>query len=282
MRADAELGLAALAPASFWLPTAHGAIGGACLLEGDNAGADRAFADAFEAASELDDPEGGAAALGFRSVLAMQRAAWSDAAEYATEGRTLAREGRLEGYLMCAIVHVASARVAVHEGDEEHALRHLALAHSLRPLLTSGFPWLSTLVLSELTRAHIGLGDVAAARAVVGEAAAILRRRPQLGTLVDEVATLEQRVDDLSGPVGRWAFSLTAAELEILPLLATHLTFPQIAERRSVSPNTIKTQAISVYRKLGASSRSEAVERAAALGLLDPMVDPSRKITRSG
>ena len=52
-------------------------------------------------------------------------------------------------------------------------------------------------------------------------------------------------------------------------LLTTHLTFREIAERLFVSRNTVKTQAISAYRKLDASSRSEAIERAIELGLVD-------------
>ena len=62
---------------------------------------------------------------------------------------------------------------------------------------------------------------------------------------------------------------LTPAELRLLPLLATHLSFREIAERTHVSPNTVKTQAISVYRKLGVSSRSEAVRIAEELGLIE-------------
>ena len=61
--------------------------------------------------------------------------------------------------------------------------------------------------------------------------------------------------------------SLTPAELRLLPLLATHLNFPEIGERLYVSPHTIKTQAVSIYRKLGVSSRGQAVERAQQLGL---------------
>jgi LuxR family maltose regulon positive regulatory protein len=51
-------------------------------------------------------------------------------------------------------------------------------------------------------------------------------------------------------------------------MLATHLTFPQIAERLFVSRHTIKTQAMSIYRKLGAASRGEAVELAREFGFL--------------
>ena len=60
------------------------------------------------------------------------------------------------------------------------------------------------------------------------------------------------------------ASSLTGAELRLLPLLATHLSFREIGERLFVSRNTIKTQAISVYRKLGVSTRSAAIARAVA------------------
>ena len=63
--------------------------------------------------------------------------------------------------------------------------------------------------------------------------------------------------------------ALTAAELRLLPVLATHLSLPQIAEEMFLSRHTIKSQAYSLYRKLGASSRSQAVTRARELGPLE-------------
>jgi LuxR family maltose regulon positive regulatory protein len=47
------------------------------------------------------------------------------------------------------------------------------------------------------------------------------------------------------------------------------MSFREIGERLYVSRNTVKTQAISVYRKLGVSSRSDAIQRADELGLVD-------------
>jgi LuxR family transcriptional regulator, maltose regulon positive regulatory protein len=55
----------------------------------------------------------------------------------------------------------------------------------------------------------------------------------------------------------------------LLPLLSTHLTFPELGQELFVSRNTVKTQANSIYRKLGASSRSQAVAQARELGLLE-------------
>jgi LuxR family maltose regulon positive regulatory protein len=62
--------------------------------------------------------------------------------------------------------------------------------------------------------------------------------------------------------------SLTTAELRVLPLLATHLSFREIGERLYLSPSTVKSQALSVYRKFGVSSRSAAIERAHQVGVL--------------
>jgi DNA-binding NarL/FixJ family response regulator len=63
--------------------------------------------------------------------------------------------------------------------------------------------------------------------------------------------------------------TLTSAELRLFPYLSTYLTLPEIGERLYLSRNTIKTQVVSIYRKLGVSSRREAVERARDLGLID-------------
>ena len=87
---------------------------------------------------------------------------------------------------------------------------------------------------------------------------------------------MRDRVAAGSGPSGAWAMSLTAAELRLLPYLASHLTFPEIADRLFISRNTAKTEAVAIYRKFGISSRSEAIERAVEVGLLESSVLPPR------
>lgn len=67
----------------------------------------------------------------------------------------------------------------------------------------------------------------------------------------------------------RMASMITDAEFRVLPLLATHLSFAQIGKRIHISGHTAKSHAISIYRKLGVRSRSEAVERAIEIGLLE-------------
>ena len=92
---------------------------------------------------------------------------------------------------------------------------------------------------------------------------------PGLGTLVGEAGALRAQLSRERGSGVPGASALTAAELRLLPLLSTHLSFPEIAGEMFLSRYTVKSQAMSIYRKLGASSRSEAVARSRELGLLE-------------
>jgi LuxR family maltose regulon positive regulatory protein len=71
-----------------------------------------------------------------------------------------------------------------------------------------------------------------------------------------------------STPTSFGAAPLTTAELRLVPLLATHLSFREIGQRLYLSQHTVKTQAMSIYRKLGASSRGQAVQRVQEIDLL--------------
>jgi ATP/maltotriose-dependent transcriptional regulator MalT len=66
----------------------------------------------------------------------------------------------------------------------------------------------------------------------------------------------------------------SGAELTVLRLLATDLSARQIAEELFLSPNTVRSHTRSIYRKLGVSSREQAVARATALGLIGGTLPP--------
>jgi LuxR family maltose regulon positive regulatory protein len=187
----------------------------------------------------------------------------------------------LGDYSESAIVHVATARVALHEARPDEARAALARAHRLRPLLDFGLPWLTVQVGLELTRAHLGLAEAGAARTVFRETEDVLELRPEMGSLMEDARELRERLAATSGSDGAWAMSLTNAELRLLPYLATHLTVPEIATRLFISRNTVKTEAVSIYRKLSASSRSQAIERAVEVGLLEsPLYSTAANLTR--
>jgi LuxR family maltose regulon positive regulatory protein len=135
----------------------------------------------------------------------------------------------------------------------------------------------------ELARAHLNLADADGARTLIREADDVIQHRPALGTLNQQARELRTQLTNVTSVGVGWASTLTAAELRLLPLLTTHLSFREIAERLFVSRNTVKSQANSVYRKLDASSRSEAIERAVELGLVDaPLPTTQGGFTHSG
>jgi LuxR family maltose regulon positive regulatory protein len=208
------------------------------------------------------------------ALLAAKQGAWGEAGQRARAAQALVEEEGLSDYSSSAIAHVATARVALHEARPEDARAALTRAHRLRPLLDHGLPWLTVQVGLELTRAHLALAEPGAARTVLTETEQVLEVRPHMGSLVEDARELHERVAATSGSGGAWAMSLTGAELRLLPYLATHLMFPEIASRLFISRNTVKTEAVSIYRKLGVSSRSEAIERAVAVGFLESSVYP--------
>jgi LuxR family maltose regulon positive regulatory protein len=241
----------------------------ALVLSGDFDGGDASFQDAAGVSDQTGAPDTLALAICERSLLAMARNDWDQAEVLADQARTVLRQAGFEESYLTPVVCAANARAAMHRGDVPAARRELIGAQRLRPLLTYALPHLAVQARIELARVHLTLADPAGARTLVREIDEVLRRRPGLGILDDQARALRDQVAKEGGSVVPGASALTAAELRLLPLLATHLSFPQIGEELFLSRNTIKSQAISIYRKLGVASRSPAVTRARELGLLE-------------
>jgi LuxR family maltose regulon positive regulatory protein len=276
--ADAHLALEQFAPGSGWRPSALLIRGVAHALLGatDRARADLAAAvETGLAVGAVDDTFFAQAEL---ALLAAQQGAWGEAGQHARQADALVEETHLGHYSASAIVHVAVARVALHEGRPSDARAALTRANRLRPMLDHSLPWITIQVGLELTRAHLALGEAVAARTVLSESERVLERRPDLGGLAEEARELRERVTATSAPAGSPAMSLTAAELRLLPYLATHLNYPEIGQRLFISRHTVKAEATSIFRKLSASSRSEAIERAVEVGLLESSIYPPRAI----
>ena len=107
----------------------------------------------------------------------------------------------------------------------------------------------------------LDLGDRLAAREHVDEARAALSGYGDSGLLSVRLDELDRRLDCLAD------LHITPAEIRVLPFLPTHLSIKEIAARLYVSPATVKTHVSSIYAKLDASTRSEAVIRMQELGL---------------
>ncbi|MGW0630095.1 LuxR C-terminal-related transcriptional regulator [Streptomyces sp. NPDC002758] len=174
-----------------------------------------------------------------------------------------------------------------------------AAAAALAPVLDGSAPpmeprgWLvQALLLEAITRD--ALGDPAAAgraleRALdlaepgatvlpflLHPAPGVLERHARRVTA--HAAMISEILDLLAGKQGEPAAGaptrlrepLTHSEIRILRYLPTNLPAPEIADELSLSVNTVRTHMRHLYGKLGTHSRSQAVERARALGLLAP------------
>jgi LuxR family transcriptional regulator, maltose regulon positive regulatory protein len=237
----------------------------ACVLSGDLDGGDAFFEEAIATGRDVGAPDVLATILAERALIAMARDQWDRAGDFAGQARDVLRVVGGED----ALVYAVLARVAWHRSDAAAAQQALVAAQRVRPLLTYAQPHLAVQARIELARVRLALGDLAAARTKMREIDDVLKRRPGLGTLVGEAQALRARLSKERTPGAQGASSLTAAELRVLPLLATHLSFPEIGAELFLSPNTVKSQAISVYRKLGVSSRSQAVAKSRELALLE-------------
>jgi LuxR family maltose regulon positive regulatory protein len=267
MRADADEAAHRFAALGAMLPVIPLLQG--LVLSGDPDSGDVYFDDAVGIGEKGGVPEVRAIARCERALLAMARGRWDQAETLARQAREVLRSAGVEESFATPLVCAVRARVHLHRGDVPATRQELLSAQRLRPLLTYAVPYLAVQARIELAHAHLTLGDLAGARTLMREIDELLTRRPGLGTLAGQAQTLKAQLAQQRGSITPGASSLTAAELRLLPLLPTYLPFTEIAAELFLSPNTIKTQASSIYRKLGASTRSQAVTRARQLGLLD-------------
>jgi LuxR family maltose regulon positive regulatory protein len=83
------------------------------------------------------------------------------------------------------------------------------------------------------------------------------------------VSEAEQRLQpEAQAPSQTLIETLSKRELEVLQLIAEGLTNPEIASRLYLSLNTVKVHTRNIYGKLDAHSRTQAVAKARALGIL--------------
>jgi LuxR family transcriptional regulator, maltose regulon positive regulatory protein len=281
MQIDAELAVSRLPAASPWRPASVLLQGVGVLLSGDLDRGEAILDQAAEIAVAGGAVWVGVVARSERALLALERGDLAAAESELALGNALIEDAPSAEYVHTVLLLAATARLAIAKGQGARARQALVSAQRMRPMMTHALSWVSVQARLELAKSHLALSDARGAAVLYHEADDILHRRPRLGTLVAEAEDVRVRLSKVAPQSSGWASTLTAAELRLLPLLTTHLSFREIAERLFVSRNTVKTQAISVYRKLDASSRSEAIDRAIEHGLVDAS-PAAHDFTRSG
>jgi LuxR family maltose regulon positive regulatory protein len=263
---DARTAVRLEPPGSPWRSTALAALGVANVLTGQPA-----TTELTAAAEPGRDGQRLAAALAHAelALLALEQGERGAEAN-ARASLDLVESAELRESVLAMLTYAVCAWVAARRADVEAARRLAGAAQRLgADPSPAAFPWLGAQVAVVLGRVSLELGDPVAARMRVDEARQHLSRLLTDGILQARVQDLADRLSRHDGRVlASTAMSLTAAEVRVLQLLPTHLSLGEIAEELHVSRNTVKTQVAGTYRKLGAGTRTAAVERGRELGLL--------------
>jgi LuxR family maltose regulon positive regulatory protein len=157
-------------------------------------------------------------------------------------------------------VHSRQGRLDEARGEFKRAIR-------MRQHLFSQSPWPTVDIQLRLAPALLDMGDRSGAAVVLAEARAVLVSFPEgAETLQARLNRLERR---LAGALWgtRFAEPLTGREEAVLRLLGGTLSLREIGRELYLSGNTIKTHTRAIYRKLGVSSRCDAVQRARESGI---------------
>jgi LuxR family transcriptional regulator, maltose regulon positive regulatory protein len=214
-------------------------------------------------------PSALAQALGFLALLAADDDRWEEAdARYGQGLRVIAEFGLQDRPAFC-VFYAGAALAAARVGDAGDARARAKHAAALLALLRNVARWAAIETCILLCRTSVLLGELDDAQHLVGQATQLLADYHDAGSLPARLRDVVLQLEQAALPLGLRATPLTTAELRVLRYLPTHLSFAQIADELFVSRNTVKTQAVAVYRKLEVTSRAEAVERARALGLVD-------------
>ena len=249
------------------MPAAVGFHGLALLLRGNVDEADGVLAEAVELGLEMPGSLVAINGLAFRATIAIRRGRWDLAESMADRAMSLVRKAHLQDYALTGIVHAVQARVAAHRGDARAAAEAIEAAEELLPLLTHAYISRSIQTRIELIHAYLALGDALSAADRSLEVDELLGSTTGFDGSQAEADELSAMIEAMRGSLSD-AVHITPAELRLLPMLATQLSFREIGEHLFLSVHTVKAQAISIYRKLGVSSRTQAIERAREVGLL--------------
>jgi LuxR family maltose regulon positive regulatory protein len=232
----------------------------------------RSLVEAQSLARALGVPLVQADALAWQGLMAIMAADYGRGSQLIAEAKVLIDRHHLDRMVTSANCLTASALLLAMRHDPAAAAT-LAKARALLVTIHGVAPWLAVCGRLFQARAAMLIGDGALARLLIDEAR--MSMTPNLADslaadLLGDTATLFQGMSLGSLPGG----ALTAAELRVLQFLPSHLSFSLIGEHLHLSQNTVKTHVLSIYRKLGATSRAEAVEQAQELGLVEGPTRP--------
>jgi LuxR family maltose regulon positive regulatory protein len=244
------------APAPQWEGVALAGLGQAEYLLGQHDEAERMLRKAVGLISG-DTPQLLAFAIGTLVLAEYARGADAHAAPMLDGALELLRTTGWERSPLSAVVHMACGERARSSGDAREAARWFGTAiEMLGSCARSG--WLANAYLLQ-ARTCQKLGDAQQQTRYLDAADAILTRLPNAGALTAVAERLRRDSSVVARHVTRFGEQLSDREVAVLKLAADGLTQRQIADQLFISYNTVKTHFKTTYRKLGATSRLEAL-----------------------
>ena len=212
-----------------------------------------------------------------RSTLALVAAdqAWLESARaHAEKAKSIVGDVSSSRSWLGANASAALGRVLTEEGNLVEGERELAYAERMfeDEVSTVHHVW----ILAVLARVRCLRGRLDEAGTALRSARDALRELVDPGAVAPLVSAVEQELLDARDRAdgGEVLETPSEAELAVLGLLGSDLSAREIAKELFLSPNTVHSHTRSIYRKLGVSSRADAVARADILGLLDQAQSP--------
>jgi len=252
-------------PASPYYALARGTLGFCHYLSGDYAAAVRPLEEAVQSEASLLLVRMFAYAV--LAMVLVERGRLSRAQECAHAARDVAITGDLGRLPQTVMAYAATGAVQAARGQFDQARSELEPVLELRRKMPGLGPWSTIVPTLLLARIRLEAGDGAGAAELAEEA------REALAALPDGTEALQARLAELDRRIGgssqeaRTAEPLTEREAAVLRLLAGTLSLREIGNELYVSANTVKTHTQAIYRKLGVSTRNEAVAQGKRLGL---------------
>jgi LuxR family maltose regulon positive regulatory protein len=251
-----------------WASFGWWTLGALHFLDGDPAMADKALQCGLFEAELAETPLVAAHCLATGAIIDDCCGDHSRAAERGLQAADVLRDCHGETLPPTAPVMAMRALLHARHGEGSSALLRIGAARRALEGFRSVSPWFNVITRIALVRATLLLDDREASRTLMRELEHHARLESSSGGAAAPIRELRARVDAMHRPA-TGASALTDAELAVLRHLPTNLSLAKIADGLFVSRNTVKSHTAAIYRKLGASNRTEAVERARAAGLLD-------------
>jgi LuxR family transcriptional regulator, maltose regulon positive regulatory protein len=251
---------------SFAATVAHLQLGITAFWSGEVAAAIRSLAEAVRMARRTDNVLAETYGLGYLALVAADSGDLDDAARRVPLALEPCADPGVGEHFVAALPHLACATLLAASGRTEGAAAAAARA------LTLACRGAGLLELSLALAVRARTADEHEARGLLDEARRIARACPDPGPLPSRLARIRLGPASLGGPAAAAGcgaeITLSERERELLPLLAGTLSQREIGSVLHLSLNTVKTHGRVLFRKLGVSSRAEAVARARELGLL--------------